>query len=126
MKPATQMIFNITSITLTVAVIAGVVLMAIALFRIAHALKLRNQMLQQASRPYLWCQKNHQQLEIRNNSQIPATIDNIDSSSDFSQLNGKVIAAGQAFFYNLDGINELSLTINYHDQLHNYSDHFDI
>jgi len=126
MNPATQMIFNITNITITVTLIAGVVLMAITLFRIAHALNLRNQMLQQATRPYLFCQRNHQQLEIRNNGQIPITIDHLDSVIDLSPLTGQVLAAGQSFFYNIAGTTELSLTISYHDQINNYSDHFEL
>jgi len=126
MKPATQMIFNITSITITVTLIAGVVMMAITLFRIAHALNLRNQMLQQATRPYLICQRSHQQLEIHNTGQVPITIDHLDSTIDLSQLNGRVLAAGQSFFYNLNGTTDLSLTISYHDQINNYSDHFEL
>jgi len=126
MNTATQMIFNITSITITVTLLAGVVLMAITLFRIAHALNLRNQMLQQATRPYLFCQRDHQQLEIRNNGQVPITLDQIDSKADFSPLAGHVLAAGQSFFYSIEETATLELTISYHDQIHNYSDHFEL
>lgn len=121
----TQMIFNITIIIIAVALIVGVILISIALLKIAHALKLRNQMLQQVSRAYLNCTKNNNQLEIRNISQVPLVIDNIDSTTKLS-LNHTTIAPNQSYFFQIDGAKKITLKVNYHDQINNYSDNFSL
>src|SRR5699024_12745590 len=115
----TQMIFNITIIIITVALIVGVILGSIALFRIAHALKLRNQMLRQVSRAYLNCTKNNNQLEIRNIGQIPLTIDKITSAEKFS-LSQTIIPPNQGYFFQINTNKKLSIKFDYHDQLNHY------
>lgn len=121
----TQMIFNITIIIITVALIVGVILGSIALFRIAHALKLRNQMLHQVSRAYLNCTKNNNQLEIRNIGQIPLTIDKITSAEKFS-LSQTIIPPNQGYFFQINANKKLSITVDYHDQLNHYTEKFDL
>lgn len=126
MRTTSQMIFNITSIAIAVALIVGVVLGSIALFRIAHALKLRNQMLQQATKPYLFCQRNRQQLMIKNLGSIPVTIDKIESSFDLSNMEQQIIYPNQSFYFNLTESDKLTLTVNYHDDINDYQANFNI
>jgi len=126
MNFSTELIFDITIIMITATLIAGVVLGSIALFRILAALKLRNKMLQQATRPYIFCQRNHQQLEIRNNGQVPIKIDAFDSQIDLTTLIGKVLPAGQTFLYRIDESSQFTITVKYHDQITNYTDSFNI
>ncbi|KRO00821.1 hypothetical protein [Companilactobacillus kimchiensis] len=126
MNFSTELIFDITIIMITATLIAGVVLGSIALFRILATLKLRNKMLQQATRPYIFCQRNHQQLEIRNNGQVPIKIDAFDSQIDLTTLIGKVLPAGQTFLYRIDESSQFTITVKYHDQITNYTDSFNI
>lgn len=126
MNTTSQMIFNITSITIAITLIVGVILGAITLFRIAHALKLRNQMLQQATKPYLLFQRNRQQLTIKNLGGVPVTIDKIASSFDLSNLEQQVIYPNQSFFFNLTETDKLSLTIDYHDDINDYQAKFTV
>jgi len=126
MSFTSQMIFNITIIFITVALIVGVILGGIALFRIAGALKLRNRMLQQATRPYLICQRNRQQLMIKNLGPVPVTIDEIESDFDLSNLNQQVIYANQSFYYNLTKSDKLAISVKYHDEIHDYQADFNL
>ncbi|WP_338232329.1 hypothetical protein [Companilactobacillus muriivasis] len=126
MSFTSQMIFNITIIFITVTLIVGVILGGIALFRIAGALKLRNQMLQQATRPYLICQRNRQQLLIKNLGPVPVTIDEIESDLDLSNLNQQVIYANQSFYYNLTEPDKLTISVKYHDEIHVYQADFNL
>ncbi|KRL44430.1 hypothetical protein FD29_GL002187 [Companilactobacillus mindensis DSM 14500] len=126
MNSASQMIFDITSIALTVAIIVGVVLISIALFRIIAALKYRNQMLFYATRPYIFCQKHPQQLEIRNNGAVPIVLDKLESNLDLSKLSGQTIPSGQSFFYNVATDQLLTLKVDYHDKLNHYQDNFNL
>lgn len=126
MNSVSQMIFNFTSIFITVTLIVGITLISIALFRITAALKFRNKMLQQATRPYLFCQRHLQQLKITNIGAVPIIIDKIDSNSDFSSLIGQKIMPNQALFYQITENTPMSLTIGYHDQITTYYDEFNI
>ncbi|ALB29019.1 hypothetical protein [Companilactobacillus heilongjiangensis] len=126
MSFTSQMIFNITIIFITVTLIIGVILGGIALFRIAGALKLRNRMLQQATRPYLICQRNRQQLLIKNLGPVPVTIDEIESDFDLSSLNQQVIYANQSFYYNLTKPDKLAISVRYHDEIHDYQADFNL
>lgn len=126
MNFSSQLIFDITSIAITVALIAGVVLISIALFRIIGALKYRNQLLFQATRPYLFCQKRPQQLEIRNNGTVPIVLDSFESNLDLSKLSGQTIPAGQSFFYNVATDQLLTIKVYYHDTLNHYQDDFNL
>lgn len=126
MNFSTQLIFDITSIATTVTLVVGVILIAIALFRIAHTLKLRNQMLQQATRPLIYCQRNDKQLLIQNIGSTPATIDQIDSELDLSHLVGQIIPSNQQFFYNMTNQQPLHIVIKYHDQLSEFQNEFDL
>jgi len=126
MSFTSQMIFNITIIFITVTLIVGVILGGIALFRIAGALKLRNRMLQQATRPYLICQRNRQQLMIKNLGPVPVTIDEIESDFDLSNLNQQVIYANQSFYYNLTKSDKLAISVKYHDEIHDYQADFNL
>ncbi|KRK90551.1 hypothetical protein FC88_GL001808 [Companilactobacillus futsaii JCM 17355] len=119
------MIFNITIIIIAIALIVGVILSSIALLKISHALKLRNQMLKQVSRAYLNCTKNNNQLEIRNIGQVPLTIDKIVSSEKLN-MTLTTIAPNQVYYFQINGIKKLSLSIDYHDQLNHYSEEFDL
>lgn len=121
----TQMIFNITIIIIAVALVVGIILGSIALFKISHALKLRNQMLQQVSRAYLNCTKNNNQLEIRNIGQVPLTIDKITSSEKLP-LAQLIIAPNQGYFFQINGTKKIALSIDYHDQLNHYTEKFDL
>lgn len=121
----TQMIFNITIIFIAVALIVGVTLGSIALFKISHALKLRNQMLHQVSRAYLNCTKNNNQLEIRNIGQIPLTIDKITSAENFSSSQ-TIIPPNQGYFFQINAKKKLSITVDYHDQLNHYTEKFEL
>lgn len=121
----TQMIFNITIIIISVALVVGVILGSIALFKISRTLKFRNQMLQQVSRAYLNCTKNNNQLEIRNIGQVPLTIDKITSSEKLP-LAQLIIAPNQGYFFQINGAKKLALSIDYHDQLNHYTEKFDL
>lgn len=125
MNSATQVIADISSLSIAVALIVGVILGSIALFRIATALKYRNQMLEQATRPYLFCQRTRQQLEVRNDGTTPITIDKVTGDIDLSTLNGQKLAAHQSIFFNSIPENQpLLLKFSYHDELRNYHDDF--
>ena len=126
MNFSTQLIFDITSIATTVTLLVGVILIAIALFRIARTLKLRNQMLQQATRPLIYCQRNDNQLLIQNIGSTPATIDQIDSELDLSHLVGQTIPSNQRFFYNVNAQQPLHIVIKYHDQLNDFQNESDL
>ncbi|MCV3762670.1 hypothetical protein OF389_07090 [Companilactobacillus farciminis] len=121
----TQMIFNITIIIIAVALIVGVILSSIALLKIAHFLKLRNQMLQQVSRAYLNCTKNNNQLEIRNIGQVPLIIDKINSSIKLSS-NQLTIAPNQSYYFQVNGTKKITIAINYHDQINHYLEKFEL
>ncbi|WP_119326130.1 hypothetical protein [Companilactobacillus musae] len=123
MSTTTQMIFNITIIFITVTLIVGVILISIALFRIIHALKYRNQMLKQVSRPYLTCHINHQQLEIHNISQIPIVIDETQNIN-LNQIIGQTLPGGQSFYYPIENKPQSAISIKYHDQIDTYTQQF--
>jgi len=124
LSTTSQMIFNITIIFITVAIVAGVVLGTIALFRIAHALKLRNRILQQTTRPYLVFQRNQQQLRLKNFGSIPVTIDQIESDFDFSNMLQQKVYGDQAYYFNLTNPDTLTISIKYHDDRNDYQDNF--
>ncbi|MFC6177184.1 hypothetical protein ACFQAV_10045 [Companilactobacillus huachuanensis] len=126
MSFTSQMIFNITIIFITVTLVVGVILSGIALFRIAGALKLRNRMLRQATRPYLICQRNHQQLMIKNLGPVSVTIDEIESDFDLTSLNQQLIYANQSLYYNLTKPDKLTLSVKYHDEIDNYQADFNL
>lgn len=123
MSTTTQMIFNITIIFITVTLIVGVVLGTIALFRITHALRYRNQLLEQVSRPYLTCRLVQQQLEIHNNSQIPVVIDET-KNIELNQLIDQTLPGGQSFYYQIKNKPQNDIFITYHDQINTYEDRF--
>lgn len=126
MNVSIQVLLSISNFIIAIAGTVGVILISTALFKIVHALKLRNEMLKQATRPYLYVKRNHQELEIHNNGQSPAVIDQIDSAVNFDQLKDQTLPIGQSFYYRIDGSKSIDLTIHYHDQIYTYSEHFKI
>lgn len=126
MNFTSQMIFNITSIFIAVTLIVGVILGSIALFRIAHALKLRNQMLQQATRPYLIFQRHRQQLLLKNLGSVPVTIDKIESTFDLSGLEQQLIYPNQNLYFNLTDTDKLTISVTYHDDINDYQANFNL
>lgn len=120
-----QIILSIASLSIAVILIVGVILISIALFKIHRVLKQRNYLLQQTSRPYIFCQKNQNRLEIRNIGQTPAIIDSITGLSSDS-VHGQFIYQGQIIFYSLNNSSaSTNIAINYHDQFNNYQSKFE-
>lgn len=128
MDYATEITLSVTSIIIATILIVGVILITIALFRINGTLKLRNKMLLQSTRPYLYCQRNqHQQrLEIRNSGQVPVTIDSVDSIMDLSAIEKTTLLPGQVFFSKLADNQPFQISIKYHDQIDHYQSEFNI
>lgn len=124
MQSATQIIFIINSCVIAISLIVGVILGSIALFKIANALKRRNKILYQNTRPYLVCQRSNQQLAIKNVGQAAVIIDEILPADLISPWKPQRILAGQVLYFNLSKAQQLNLTIKYHDTIDNYQENF--
>lgn len=128
MDYSTQIIMIIFTAIIMATLIVGVILLAVGIHHIKTTLRDRNEMLLQTNRPYLVCQKNGEQLYIKNLGNMLAQIDSLTASdgTDFSYLGQQYIASGQTFTYKIDKAAKFTLELRYHGQLEEYSETFEI
>jgi len=128
MNDSTQVFFIIISSIIAATLIVGVILLSICLFRIKAALKNRNKLIVQTSRPYFVCQKHGNQLVIQNLGTTWGQIDNsqTDSEHDFSFLNQSYLLAGQSFTYNIVETDQFKIDLTYHGLIDTYTESFQI